>query len=516
VKVIFVFPDLNVFQEFSRDYSGIFAHGIGYLCSSLKKRGHTASLVHLVKEISNDIFLQRIREEEPALIAFTSFSHQFEYVKRLAALLKTAYQVPVICGGVHATIDPDEVINAEGIDMICRGEGEYALAELCDKLANKEAITTVKNIWLKENGVIIRNDVRPLEYNLDALPFPDRKLFSYRTLSDYKIRMISILASRGCPYHCSYCCNHQYQKLYPHKYVRFRSVDNVLAEIQEVLKWYTDAEFVNFIDDTLCLNREWMEEFCSKFPSKIGLPFHGNTRANLLDEEMVALLKKGGCERLDVGIEAGNAHIRQQVLRRNITEEQIHKAFELGRKYNIKLAAYNMLGCPFETPQMILETIKINTHVMPYASHNAIYQPYPNTELQKVCLDKGYISGKELSAFFKESVLDQPQLGRRQVIFFKQYFLILMKLYKFSSALPQKIADVSSRVIDKSAIRFSNSHIALKLHPLFCALFLPVRTAKLLVMIINPRLARALKHIIFGRYYMKGDRTGNRDDRHTT
>jgi radical SAM superfamily enzyme YgiQ (UPF0313 family) len=387
--------------------------------------------------------------------------------------------------------------------MLCRGEGEYTLTELCGRLSKGEDISEVKNIWLKKDGTILKNEVRPLEANLDDLPFPDRSMFRYRTLYDYKIRMFTVLASRGCPYDCSYCCNHQYQQLYPHNYVRLRSVENVLAEIEEALSWYSDMEFVNFIDDTLCMDKAWMQEFCEKFPKRFNLTFHGNTRVNLLNEEMFLLLRKGGCKRLDVGIEAGNSYIRQQILRRNITDAQIIKAFTLASKFGIKLSAYNMIGCPFETPRMLLETIKVNAKVRPYASHNAIFQPYPNTAAYRLCVENNFISEKKVSAFFRESVLEQPQLTKRQILFFSRYFLVIMKLYVFLDSLPKKINSHLLGFSDKIIIHLSRSFIAVKFYLLFLLFLSPIKTAKLLTMRISPNMARKLKYIIYGRYYMK-------------
>ncbi|MDD5429316.1 MAG: radical SAM protein [Candidatus Omnitrophica bacterium] len=503
MKVIFIFPDLNVFPQFSGDYSGIFSHGIGYLSAVLKKNGHHTSLIHVTKDMGKDEFLAAVETQDPQLIAFSSLSHQFPYIKKWSAWLKEKYNIPIICGGVHATMDPDEVINATGIDMLCRGEGENALLELCQKISAGENTLGIRNLWFKKSYGVVKNKVRPLEYNLDKLPFPDRKIFDYHHLYDYKIRMLTILASRGCPYNCSYCCNHQYQKLYPHNYVRLRSVENVLAEIEDVLVWYKDIEFVNFIDDTLCLSREWMEELCDKFPKRFKFPFHGNTRVNLLNREMFSLLKRGGCERLDVGIESGNSYIRQQILKRSITNKQIFKAFSLARDFGIKLSAYNMIGCPFETPEMILETIKLNAEVRPYSSHNAIFQPYPNTEACQVCFENNFISENKVSTFFKESVLDQPQLSKRQVLFFSRFFPILMKFYVFLYRFPRKTFARIVLFIDKSIIGLSKSYIAFKFYLLFFVVFLPVKTAKLLIMRINPNAARRLKYIIYGRYYMK-------------
>lgn len=503
MNVTFIFPDLNVFSQFSGDYSGIFAHGIGLLSAVLKKNGHRTFLLHCTKDINKEQLFQAIETQKPQLVAFSSLSHQFPYVEKWSKWLKEKYDIPTICGGVHATVDPEEVIKAEGIDMLCRGEGEHALLELCEKMSANADISGIKNIWLKKGPGVIKNEVRPLENDLDELPFPDRKLFDYHALYDYKIRMLTVSASRGCPFNCSYCCNHQYQKLYPNNYVRFRSVENVLSEIEEALGWYTDVEFINFIDDTLCMDKNWLAEFCDKFPKKFNLRFHGNSRVNFLNDEVFSLLKKGGCERLDVGIESGNSYMRQQILKRNISDEQIAKAFESAKKFGIKLSAYNMIGCPFETAEMILETIKLNARVKPYSSHNAIFQPYPNTEAYQLCVDNNFISEKKVSAFFKESVLEQPQLGKRQILFFSRFFSIIMKFYCFLGCLPKKTATGLMPFVDKNIVHLSRSYIFSKFYLLFLIIFSPFTTAKLLIMRINPSAARRLKYMIHRRHYMK-------------
>ena len=502
MKVTFVFPDLNVFEGFSRDYTGIFSHGIGYLSASLKAQGYRTSLIHIVKELNKGEFIKAVNAESPDLIAFTAFSHQFGYVRRLAKWSKEAGDIPTICGGVHATVDPDDVILAEGVDMLCRGEGEGALSDLCGRMERGEDIKDVKNLWLKRKGDVIRNDVRPPQTALDRLPFPDRRLFRYKRLYDYKIRMLSILASRGCPYNCSYCCNHQYQKLYPSDYVRFRSVDNVLAEIDEALRWCPDFAFINFIDDTLCLKRDWMVEFSQKYPKAFNLPFHGNTRVELLTEDMLKLLRRAGCERLDVGIESGNSYIRQDILGRRISDNQIYQAFALADKYGIKLAAYNMIGIPLEDASKILDTIKMNARVRPYAMHTAICQPYPNTRIYELCMQNGFISGNNLSAFFKESVINQPQLKPRQVLFARAYFPIFVKLYQFANKLPAKFSRLVSSYLDRLFIYLSPKAIALKLKFFANLLVSPIDAAKRLIMMISPGLARRLKYLIHGRHYM--------------
>ena len=186
MKITFVLPDLNYVSEYMPDYDGVFAHGVGYLSSSLK----------------------------------------------LAHFTKAAGRFPTIAGGIHPTVDPENTLNDKNIDMVCLGEGEEALVELCDKMDSGRDHRKVDSIWVKDNGSIVRNNIRLLSDNLESRPFPDRSIFDFKKLSDTRLGMLTVLAGRGCPYDCTYCCNHQYRKLYPNagKYVRFRDPEAIIQE----------------------------------------------------------------------------------------------------------------------------------------------------------------------------------------------------------------------------------------------------------------------------------------------
>lgn len=504
MKTTFVLPDLNYVAEYMADYSGIFAHSIGYLSAALKRAGHTTSLIHITRPPTEDEFAARLRSEEPDLVAFTSFSHQFPLVKHLAAWAKAHLGVPAIAGGVHATIDPEDAIAAPGLDFICRGEGEDALVELCERLAAGQDASGVGSIWAKENSTIVRNPVRPLRHDLDGLAFPDRSIFAFDHLADAKMGMFTVLATRGCPYDCTYCCNHQYQKLYAGqgRYVRQRSVENVLEEIEAGLADYPSLEFVNFIDDTFCLNRKWLSEFAEKYPRRIGRPFHGNSRVNLLTADTVELLKEAGCQHLAVGIESGDEEFRRQVLGRGITEGEITAAFALCRKAGIKVSSYNMVGLPFEDRARALKTVKLNAKVRSHAAHVSIFQPYPYTRLYDICVENGFISGKEVSTFFGESLLDQPSMSKAEATFAYKYFAVFAKLYTLSyGALPEAIGKGLEALLDRA---YLTKHVGalLAAYPLVFAAVSPVRAAKRLGLRFAPNLSRRLKRLVFRRSYM--------------
>ncbi|MBI2252673.1 MAG: B12-binding domain-containing radical SAM protein [Armatimonadetes bacterium] len=467
MKVVFVYPDLNYFGNHLR-YPGVISLGIAYLSSSLKSSGHETSLIHIIDKYDPDYYLNILSKFNPQVVAFSSFTHQFKLVKSLAKLTKENFKVITICGGIHPSIAPEECIKVDDLDIICQGEGEEAIVELCDKLEKNEVIINIKNLWIKENNKIYKNSVRPLEENLDKLPFPDRLLYDYYNIWDGQVKVIQVLAGRGCPYDCSYCCNHQYKEIYKNsKYVRFRSPRNVIAEIKEARIHYKDVKFVNFLDDTFCLRKDWLKEFLPLYKKEINLPFHANTRINLLDDELMKMLKDGGAEHLALGIESGNVEIREKILNRKMTNQKIIEAFNLGNKHDVKLSSYNMLGNPYEGLGQILETIKLNAKINPHSMHVSIFQPYPYTKLYDLCKENNLLGKEEVSTFFGKSILKQDSLTGKEVDFAYFYFKPLVKLYKLVYKLPGKFSASAEKILDKFYFKRNFYPFYLSLKPFF-------------------------------------------------
>ena len=342
-----------------------------------------------------------------------------------------------IHGGVHPTINPNEVISFDGVDVLCRGEGEEALLEFCDSIEKGLNIDNIKNLWIKKkNGVVIKNALRPLMENLDEIPYPDYDLFNYPDLTDAKsMKRLVVMASRGCPYQCTYCCNHYIKTLYPNrqKYVRFKSVDRLIDEIKFGLEKYPFLEKVRFFDDTLTLNKKWFAEFVVKYKSIINMPYACNDRANHIGYEVAAGLKESGCELVELGIESGNEKIRNEIMRRNMSEKQIIYAYNVLRKCDIKTTAFNIFGVPYETGKTMLETVKLNARANPDNFVNAYFYPFKGTVLYDICQTKKLSLNKKLSSFFEGPVIKLYSVSENQIIFFYKYFSILVKLYKIPS-----------------------------------------------------------------------------------
>lgn len=449
MKVTFVYPELSHYPN----WKGSFHFGVAWISAVLKEAGHRTSLIHLTRRISEVDFVRTVQRGLPTdLLAFSSTTNEYSYVRQMASWAKRHFDIPTVCGGTHATIAPEDAISARGIDMICLGEGEQTLLELCEHLERGEDIANIRSLWIKRDGTVIKNSVRPLIEELDRLPFPDREVFHCNTLEEMEERRLTVLASRGCPYNCTYCCNRAIRQQYPNpkRYFRFRSVENVVAEIEAALDRYPAIERVIFHDDILTVDKEWFATFSTEYRRRIGLPFACNSRANLMDDTMARQLREAGCVRVNMGIESGNDYIRTEILNRKMSCEQIVRAFAVCKRHGMRTYSFNMVGLPLEGMPAMLDTIKLNAQISPAEIQTSIFYPYPRTELYRLCLERGLLRGQEtLDNYFEDTILRLDTIGRKQILFVRAYFPQLVRLYSWLQRLPKWMREPAIQAADK-------------------------------------------------------------------
>ena len=379
MKILFILRDLDVYEPF----------GIMQLSSILKEAGHNVDLVNA--EYQNVV--DYAKTFKPDIFAYsTSTAHVKFYIDTNKILKKHFPDTYSIFGGAHPTFYP-EIIEEEGIDAICIGEGDRPFAQFLDSFGSPGMFKT-PNFWIKENGTIHKNDISPLIEDLDSLPFLDTDIIYAKDKYFQRTTLRNFMASRGCPYNCTYCFNHVYKELYKNKgrYLRTKSPDYFIEEIQRVRRKYP-LKFIKFADDIFILNREWLREFAPKYASSINLPYHCWTRANHIDDETCRLLKESGCVSTNFAIESGNETLRNQVLGRNMSDETIINAANCLRKYGIIYGTHNMIGIPGETIQDIYKTVALNIKVKSSCAWVSLFQPYPKLKLSDYAINKGYFDG---------------------------------------------------------------------------------------------------------------------------
>jgi len=335
-----------------------------YLASSIKEIGK----VDLA--LTSENLEKKVGGYNPDFVGYSIMTGDQNFYNNINKKLKKDFDFFSIVGGPHPTFFP-EMFKKSSFDALCIGEGEKTLKDILEKPEKK--IYGVQN----------------LIKNLDDISFPDREL-----VSKYPSPIKHFIASRGCLFFCSYCFNQSYSELYKGKgkRVRFRSVDNLLNEVEQVIK-QSPTKFIYLQDDTFILNKEWIKEFSEKYRERINLPFHCHTRANLVTDEIVKDLKNAGCYGVHIAAESGNEKIRRKVLNRNMTNEQIFNAMKLFKKYGIKTMLQNILGLPFSSLKNDFETLELNIKCQPDYAWASIFQPYPKTELGERCIKEGIYTG---------------------------------------------------------------------------------------------------------------------------
>lgn len=396
--------------------------GIASLSAVLSRAGHHAEVVAL-----NDTARQKLllRNFKPDILCLSLITGQHHLFLERARQIKTAYpHLLVLAGGPHPTFYP-ECINEICIDAVCRGEGDLALPAFVDALEKSGTLPkNLANWWIKHpDGSIFRNDVASLIDDLDLLPYPDHSIFDRARPGILPVAAY-VIASRGCPFNCSYCFNHAYREIYEGRGVmcRRRSAGHVIAEINQLRRLYP-LQMIVFQDDTFNINKKWLEEFTESYANDTSLPFHCHLRADLLDEKTVKLLKRAGCLSVKLGLEAGSEEVRNGILKRGMSLKQFENACVLLHNKGIRFATENILAVPGTTLDDDLLTYAVNRRIRPHHSFATLLQAYPRTGIAAYARGQGFATSPVTSfpeTFYEDSPLeitDKDKRGRLRAIF---------------------------------------------------------------------------------------------------
>lgn len=433
MRVLLVYPNITGHESTHQGLMSISAY--------LQQQQHTISLIDFTLSKSTSSHLSKVIKFKPDLVGFTATSGMFKPAIEFASLIKTKISVPIIFGGPHATVVPENVIKEQAVDIICINEGEEASRELLHRMANGEDYLNIQNLWVKQNSTIYKNPVRPLISDLDTLPFPHYDLFDMETYLSVRNGAIDMITGRGCPYQCTYCINHEIQQIQCQKgkeFIRKNSVDYVIQHIASVINKY-HVRFIAFEDDLFTMHKEWVIEFSKHYKKYFShIPFSCNNRVETGNERFFKYLKEAGCVNVHMGIESGDENIRKVLLKRNMSDKKIFSAFESAKHVGLKTTSYNILGLPFETEKQIKKTITLNRKLKPDHIGVSIFCPYPGTHLYKLCVKDDLIDPDfEVPYQHRSKVILKygPKL-KKKIKFYKKYFRFMVyKNYNLKKAI---------------------------------------------------------------------------------
>lgn len=330
---------------------------------------------------------------QPDLIGLGFTSNFSGLAQHVTALFRKITKAPIAWGGIDPTANPD--ISIEHADIVCVGEGDEAILELTQRMMAGEPITDIANLWVRQDGQIFKNAIRPLLTDLDSLPFADFDPQDKYWISDGKaregelhpdshlLRSFPIMTTRGCPYACTFCCNSMLRDMYGNKnYVRTRAVKNVIQELREHLERNPQTQWIEIWDDVFGVDMKWAEEFAGAYAAEIGIPFWCYTYPAFIKPRLVAALKRAGIGFLVMGIQSGSQRILSDIYRRRVPNQKVLDAVKMITDGGITLLVDLIDGYPFQTEQDNLDTMELMLQmpdgvIMQQINQLSFYRNYP-------------------------------------------------------------------------------------------------------------------------------------------
>lgn len=358
--------------------------------------------------------VKTISELKPDLIGISLMTTEHYWmVEAVRSIRERLPEVKIIVGGIHAFIYPEDIMAVQGVDLVCNSDGEYVMLEVCRKLDESKADwSSVKGLVYRDKNGMVRSSGRADFFKYSPYILEDRIPYFSRYPVMSKDTVPRFIASRGCPYNCSFCYNAQIRDIFKDmdgKYLRYKYPENLIQEISNICRRYP-VESIFFVDDLFCSNRKWLSQFLDIYKKEVNYPFMCTTRANIMTEELARMLSEAGCQTISFGIETGNEIIRERILNKKISDEHIIRCGQIARKYGIQVQTANMFCLPDETLDDAFKTIELNHKAGTDLAFTSLFLPFPNTELANYCIKKKYLkedfSFKDLpKSFLSRSIL---------------------------------------------------------------------------------------------------------------
>lgn len=364
-------------------------------------------------DVSRETFTyirQLIQKESPDVVGISCYTDSRHNTFAMAKIAKEVQPgCKVIIGGAHVTAIGERILNnTHDVDMLCIGEGEMTMVEVCKALESGSDLSKVAGIAYRRDKEIITTPPRHFIENLDELPFPD---YEGIDVYQYKIWTFSFLygksaarlvSARGCPYGCIYCATSNFWKK-----CRMRSPNNVLDELQWLKEKYGFENF-SFVDDLSTFNKKRFLDICKGIlDRKLNMSWYTQTRADHLDKEMAEAMREAGCKGIQMGVESGSNRILA-ILKKKETVEDYIKAFKWCNEFKIETCMNLIVGSPGENAESLKETKELILKVKPTYIGLSSLRVFPGTPLFRQGVKDGLF---DEDVFLRDDVKYIPYTG---------------------------------------------------------------------------------------------------------
>lgn len=399
--------------------------GLAYLAAVSEKRGD--EVVIFDADVERQPVTEFIQEFRPHIVGITANTPQVKQAWRTARAIKEVTDVPVVLGGPHVSVLPEESCEKPYVDIVVRGEGEDSWIDICKRLERflqdqpqycSEAFFHPENeifahcfgiTYRTSDGQIHNNPDRASIADLDGLPWPAYHLFKMDRYTNLQpatdhvdgARSFSIMTSRGCPYRCTFCS----QSIMPIKW-RSRSPENVIAEWRHLVE-DMGAQEIGILDDSANIRVKRMEELgralIENNLNHVPWIFVNGIRANLASKELLMLLKTAGLKRVAFGVETGDEDILLSIDKK-VDHDTIRQAFKNAKDVGLETIAFLIIGLPGETRETMQRTIDFAIELDPLIANFSMMTPYPGTKVYEIVKRQGrfLINDWEDYVFFEQ------------------------------------------------------------------------------------------------------------------
>ncbi|MCB9159013.1 MAG: radical SAM protein [Caldilineaceae bacterium] len=399
--------------------------GLAYLAAVSEARGD--EVVIFDADVEKQPVTEFIQEFRPHLVGITANTPQVKQAWRTARAIKEVHDCPIVLGGPHVSVLPEESCEKPYVDIVVRGEGEEAWIDISNRLEaylkdqpefHADAFMHPENeifddclgiTYRTSDGQIHNNPDRVPIADLDSLPWPAYHLFKMENYTNLQpatdhvdgARSFSILTSRGCPYRCTFCS----QSIMPIKW-RSRSPESVLAEWRHLVE-DLGAEEIGILDDSANIRVKRLEELATLLIENdlnhVPWIFVNGIRANLASKELLALLKAAGLKRTAFGVESGDPEILKSIDKK-VDHDTIRWAFQNAKDVGLETIAFLIIGLPGETRETMQRTIDFAIELDPLIANFSMMTPYPGTKVYEIIKRQGrfLINDWEDYVFFEQ------------------------------------------------------------------------------------------------------------------
>ncbi len=450
-EVVLIFPKFSNWN-YKRDLptSDTIPMGLLSIGSVLEKAGFSVRIID--GNLSPD-YLQavktEVRDTGVLFIGISVMTAQVPEAMAIAAFCRLERpELPIVWGGIHPTLFPEQTNQDKNVDLVIFGEGEGPVLELARRLKEKKDFKDIPGLaWKQDEKIKVNDPGQPTD--LDALPLPDYGLLAAERYARLEIkgqvkRSLAVHSGIGCPHRCSFCIN---TLLFKRKR-RSKSAARILAEIQYLIKQY-QVNHISFRDENFFSSRAEVEKFLAGVKES-GLKFTWDTtvradyfQPSYLSEEMLERLREAGCIRLGIGVESASARILE-ILRKDITLQEVEASAVLCRRHGIHPYYSFMIALPGEQKKEMLETInfivrlkKINPDADIITPQ--IYRPYPGNELYEYCLKSGFQEPADLEGWAKMNLESSGYIPGRELPWISDLRLINSLTFFVEYAVKAKI-----------------------------------------------------------------------------